>query len=182
MADGDTLFRNFAVFDFESICVKNSKLVETETTTWVGKHESISVSIASNLLKEPIFICNTEPNSLVPAFVNSVESLAEKHKLEMNLKFHDIATSIKEKPERVLSAINTKRRQLSKGNEPQERLMDMGDDDGDEVSVSTQFLLTQKNKLIELQQHFERSVNVKERYVNERYVFQILASTVPNMI
>ena len=51
----------------------------------------------------------------------------------------------------------TKRRQLSDGNKPQERLMDMGDDDEDEISVSTEFL-TQK-KLIELQQHFERYVN-----------------------
>ena len=51
VADGDTLFNNFAIFHFESICVKNSKLVDTETTTWVGKHEPISVSITSNLLK-----------------------------------------------------------------------------------------------------------------------------------
>ena len=58
---GDMLFNNFAVFDFESICMKNCKLVDTETTTWVGKHEPISVSITSNLLEEPIFICDTEP-------------------------------------------------------------------------------------------------------------------------
>ena len=144
VAEGDTLFNNFAVFHFELICVKNTKLVETTTTTWVGKHEPISVSITSNLLKKPIFICDTEPHSLISAFVNSVESLTEKNKLEMNLKFHDIATRIKEKLERVLSAINTKRRQLSNGNEPQERLVDMGDDDEDESSVSTQFLLTQQ--------------------------------------
>ena len=60
----------------------------------------------------------------------------------MNLKFHDFAKRIMEKLERVLSAINTKRRQLSIGNEPQERLVDMGDDDEDEISVSTQFFLT----------------------------------------
>ena len=77
----------------------------------------------------------------------------------MILKFHDIATRIKEKLERVLSAINMKRRQLSIGKEPQERLVDMNDDDEDEISVSTQFPLTQKNKLNELQQHFERYVN-----------------------
>ena len=78
----------------------------------------------------------------------------------MNLKFHDIATRIKEKLERVLSAINTKRGQSSNGNELQERLVDKGDDDEDEISVSSQFLLTQKkNKLIELQQHFERYVS-----------------------
>ena len=85
VAEGDALFKKFAVFDFESICVKNSKLVDTETTTWFGKHEPISVSITSNLLKEPIFMCDTEPHSLVSAFVNCLESLAEENKLEMNL-------------------------------------------------------------------------------------------------
>ena len=144
VVEGDTLFNNFAVFDFESICVKNSKLVDTETTNWVGKLEPTSVSITTNLLEVPIFIYDTEPHSLVSAFVNSLENLAEKNKLEMKLKVHDIATRIKERLERVLSAINTKRRQLSNGNEPQERLVDMGDDDEDEVNVSTQFLLTQK--------------------------------------
>ena len=33
VAEGDTLFNIFAVFDFESICVKNSKLFDTEATT-----------------------------------------------------------------------------------------------------------------------------------------------------
>ena len=144
VAEGDTLFNKFTVLDFESICVKNSKLVVTETTTRVGKHEPMSVSITSNLLEEPIFICDTEPHSLVSAIVNSLESLTEKNKLEMNIKFHDIATRMKEKLEHVLSTINTKRRQLSNGNEPQERLVDMGDDNEDEINVSTQFFLTQK--------------------------------------
>ena len=123
--------------------MKNSKLIDTETTFWVGKHEPISMSITSNLLDKPIFICDTEPHSLVSEFVNSLESLAEKNKLEMNLKFHDIATRIKSKLEGMLSANNTKSRQLSNGSEPQDCSVDMSDDDEDENSVSTQFLLTQ---------------------------------------
>ena len=93
--EGDTLFNSFTIFDFESVCVKICKLIDTETTTWVAKPEPISMSITSNLLDEPIFICNTEPHSLVSAFVNSLESLAEKNKLEMNLNFQDFATRIK---------------------------------------------------------------------------------------
>ena len=81
VAESDTLFNDFAVFDFESLCVKNSKLVDTKTTTWVGKHEPFSVSMTANVLGQPIFICNTEPQSLVSAIVNSLESLAEKNKL-----------------------------------------------------------------------------------------------------
>ena len=55
VADGDTLFNNFAVFDSESICVKNSKLVDTETTTWVGKYEPISVDNVKSIRRT--YIC-----------------------------------------------------------------------------------------------------------------------------
>ena len=50
-----TLFKNVAIFDFESICVPSEELKPTETITWIGKHEPISVSISSNLLDKPIF-------------------------------------------------------------------------------------------------------------------------------
>ena len=56
VADGDTLFNNFAVFDFGSICVLNSKLVETETTTWVGKQEPISVSNVKSTRRTYIYL------------------------------------------------------------------------------------------------------------------------------
>ena len=72
------LSTNFPVFDFESISLKSSTIADTETTTWVGKHERTSVSITSNLLEETIFICDTEPQSLVSTFVTTSENLAEK--------------------------------------------------------------------------------------------------------
>ena len=135
----DTLFNNFAVFDFDSICVNNSKLVDTKTKTWVGKHEPISVPITSNLLEEPVFICDTEPNSPLLAFVNSLErTWQRKNKLEMKLKFHDIATRIKGKLERVLSA-STQRGDSYGMESNRKRLVDMGDDDEDGITVSTQF-------------------------------------------
>ena len=62
----------------------------------------------------------------------------------MNLNFHDNATRMKEELERVLSAINTNRRELSNGIGPQDCLVDMGLDDEVESSVSTKFLLIQK--------------------------------------
>ena len=40
------LFKNLAVFDFESICNKEETYKETETTKWIGKHVNISVSIS----------------------------------------------------------------------------------------------------------------------------------------
>ena len=48
--DEQKLFTNLAVFDFESICIPEEKFKYTETTTWIGKHVPISVSISSNLI------------------------------------------------------------------------------------------------------------------------------------
>ena len=52
------LFKNLAIFDSESICVKEDSYKQTDTTTWIEKHFPISVSISSNLIPEPIFLCN----------------------------------------------------------------------------------------------------------------------------
>ena len=51
------LFKNLAIFDFESVCVQEKTFRDTITTTWIGKHAPISVSISSNLVEEPIFLC-----------------------------------------------------------------------------------------------------------------------------
>ena len=40
------LFKNLAIFDFESICVRQESYKQTETTTWIGKHVPISASIS----------------------------------------------------------------------------------------------------------------------------------------
>ena len=66
--DDQKLFTNLAVFDFESICITEEKFKNTETTTWIGKHVPISVSISSNLIAKPIFICNSNPRDLVESF------------------------------------------------------------------------------------------------------------------
>ena len=59
------LFKNLVIFDLESICVKAETYKETETKKWIGKHVPISVSIFSNLIPEPIFLCNSDPRHLV---------------------------------------------------------------------------------------------------------------------
>ena len=55
------LFKNLAVFDFESFYVKEETYRETKTTKWIGRHVPISVSISSNLIRKPIFLCNSDP-------------------------------------------------------------------------------------------------------------------------
>ena len=74
--DDQKLLTNLAAFDFESICIPEEKFENTETTTWIGKHVPISVSISSNLIAKPIFLCNSNPRDLVESFIDAVEGLA----------------------------------------------------------------------------------------------------------
>ena len=69
-----TLFKNIAIFDFESICVPSEELKPTKAITWIGKHESISVSISSNLLEKPIFLCDKDPQSLIVVSGKKIKS------------------------------------------------------------------------------------------------------------
>ena len=71
----------------------------------------------SNLLQEPIFICDPDPHSLVSTYVTTLEILAELSKLETSLNFYEIGSTIKGKLERVMSAINKRKRSLSYSSE-----------------------------------------------------------------
>ena len=81
VSEDNKLFNNLAIFDFESICVPTEELKETQTTTWIGKHVPISVSISSNLIDESIFLYNKDPQILINDFVSKLELLAEKSEL-----------------------------------------------------------------------------------------------------
>ena len=89
------LFKNLAIFDFESICVQEETFRDRIITTWMGKHVPISVSISSNLVEEPIFLCNSDPHHLVASFIGVVENLASQCKAKMKNLFLDIETTIK---------------------------------------------------------------------------------------
>ena len=95
--DDQKLFINLAVFDFESICILEEKFKNTDTTTWIGKHVPISVSISSNLIAKPIFLCNSNPRDLIESFIDAVEGLATQGKAQMKLKFLEVETAIKQK-------------------------------------------------------------------------------------
>ena len=89
------LFKSLAVFDFDSIRVQEETFKNTNTTTWIGKHVPISVSISSNLIEEPIFICNSDPHHLVTSFVGALENLASQSKAKIKKRLFDIETTIK---------------------------------------------------------------------------------------
>ena len=155
--DEQKLFTNLAVFDFESICLPEEKFKNTETTDWIGKHLPISVSISSNLIAKPIFLCNSNPRDLVESFIDAVEGLATQSKAQMKLKFLEIETAIKIKLARTLETLNERRCRNQRDFEFEDHCFE---DDNEEKDASTQFLQMQKNQLIELQEHLERYCNV----------------------
>ena len=95
MKNEQKLFKNLAIFDFESICDKEDSYKQTETTTWIGKHVPISVSISSNLIPEPIFLCNANPHHLISSFLTALEGLATQSTAQMKLNFLEVETAIK---------------------------------------------------------------------------------------
>ena len=88
------LFKNLAKIDFESIFVREETFRDTKTT-WIGKHVPISVSISSNPVAKPSFICNSDPQHLVASFIRAVENLASQSKAKLKNFFLDIEKTIK---------------------------------------------------------------------------------------
>ena len=150
-------FNSLAVFDFESICIPEEKFKNTKTTTWIGKHVPISVSISSNLKAMPLLFCNSNPRNLVESFIGAFEGLATQSKAGMKLKFVEVETAIRSKLTQILESPNERHR----GNHFVFEFKDHSfEDDNEEKDASTQFLQLQKNQLIELQEHLERYCNV----------------------
>ena len=147
------LFKNLAVFDFESTCVPSNELKGTNTTTWIGKHEPISVSISSNLLQEPIFLCNRDPKTLTVSFVEGLEELASRSKAEMLQKFFSIENAIKNRVSSIFEKLNGRKDESTP-------MFEFQYIEEEEIDMSTQFLQFQKNQLLELQQHFERYISI----------------------
>ena len=93
--DDQKLFTNLVVFDFESICIPEEKFKDNETTTWIGKHVPIKVSISSNLKAMPKLLCNSNLGDLLESFIDAVEGLAKQSKTQLKLKFLEVETAIK---------------------------------------------------------------------------------------
>ena len=152
------LFKNLAILDFESICSKEANSYKnTETTTWIGKHVPISVSISSNLIREPFFLCNANPHHPILSFNTALEGFATQSKAQMKLSFFEVETAVKIKLCAILEQLNQRRNRA-------ERVSNFVDDcvaqEKEEKDSSTQFLQIQKNQLIDLQEQFERYCNV----------------------
>ena len=147
--------KNLAIFEFELICVQEESFKDTTTTSWIGKHVTISFPISANLVEEPIFLYNSDPHHLVSSFIGTLEGLALLSKAQMKLFFLDIGTTIKIK----LGSILEKLTQCH--NRRESARFDMSHDNCDnEICVPTQFLQIQRNQLFDLQESLERYCNV----------------------
>ena len=92
-----------AVFDFESNCVQEDNLHDTDTTTCIVKHLPISSSVSSNLIEEPIFLTNSNPRPMIDSFVDTLDGLAAQSQTQIELKFLEIEASVKSKLNQLLS-------------------------------------------------------------------------------
>ena len=106
----NTLFNNLVSFDFESICVPSDELKATQTTTWIGKHVPISVSISSNLIDELFFPYHKDAEKRIINFVIKLELLVEKSKLEMRTKFQDVERVVKKRMSKIFQELNDRYR------------------------------------------------------------------------
>ena len=138
------LFKNLEIFDSESVCVKEDSYKQTETTTWIGNYVPISISISSNLIPEPIFLCNANPYHLISSFITALEELETQSKAQMKLNFIEVETAIKIKLCAILEQLNQRRNRA-------ERVSNFVDDcivEEEEKDLSTQFLQMQMNQLL----------------------------------
>ena len=120
----------------------------TATTSWIGTHVPVSVSISSNLLEEPVFLCEKDPNRLIISFVAQLEILAAKNKADLRPKFLPVEAEIKTK----LSDISSRLQIVS---ETQPNVSSETEDS----NVSKSFLQIQQKQLLDLQRHFNNHVD-----------------------
>ena len=131
--------------------------------------------MSSNLIAKPIFLCNSNPRDLVESFIDAVEGLVTQSKAQMKLKLLEIETAIKSKLIGTLESLNERRCRNQRVFEFEDHCFE---DDNEEKDASTQFLQTQKNQLIELQELFERYCNVLPvfGFNSAKYIINLIKS------
>ena len=151
------LFKKLAIFDFESICVKEESYKQTETTTWIGKHVTISVFVSPKLIAEPISLCNANPYHLISSFIIALEGIAAQSKAQMKLKFIEVETAIKIKLCAILEQLN----QICNRAERVSNFVNYCVvEEQEEKDLTKKFLQMQRNQLFDFQEHFERYCNL----------------------
>ena len=96
-----TLFQNFAIFDFESTCVPSEELKPTETIIWIGKQ----CQFYSTYLKNLYFCVKKIHNPLLLTLWHTWNCWRRK-KAEMRSKFLEIENNIKKHLHTILNILN----------------------------------------------------------------------------
>ena len=86
-----------AIIYFDSICVQEENLRDTDTTTWICNQVLIAVYISSNLIEQPIFLRNSNPIALVESIADVFDGLATQRKTHKKSKILVIETSMRSK-------------------------------------------------------------------------------------
>ena len=148
------LFSHLIIFDFESITVPDNTIRNTEFTSWIGKHVPISVSISSNLLTQPIFICNEDPLQLIRDFVSNLTHIAEKITLLMREKLNYFVLVLEKKYSAIRQLIPVKD---TKGPTSAENLFDYEaePDEEDDEDLEIRRLISELRMISKLKQDFE---------------------------
>ena len=136
------MLKKLAIFDFESEELKELKdtkteeLKDTNTTIRIGKREPISVSISSNLIEEPAFLCDKDNRTLIVSFVDALEELANKRKTQMQTKFASIQKIIKSRVNAIFEKLNERKGHTTPAFEFEDECIE----EEEENDLSTQFL------------------------------------------
>ena len=77
----------------------------TATTSWIGTLVLVSVSVSSNLLDEPVFLCEKDPNHLIISFAAQLEKLAAKKKADVRPKLLAVEAEIKHRLSYIFSRL-----------------------------------------------------------------------------
>ena len=145
-----------ATLDFVSDCVQENKYRDTDTATWIEKHVPMSVSIWSNLIEQPSFLSKFNPGALMESLVDALDGLATQSKAQMKLMSLENETRVKSKLNQTSSILN--HRPCRK-----EAVLEFEDaciEKQEEEDVLTQFLQTQKNQIVDLQDHLDKYRNL----------------------
>ena len=166
-----TLFKNFAVIDFEAICDNSSEISSTATTSWIGTHVPVSASFFSNQLEEPIFLCEDDLTRLIISFVAQLETLAAKNKADMRPKLMAVEAEIKTK----LSDISSGLQDIS---ENQPNISNKTEDSNasknfDDSSKSSSLISTYFDSYLTLYQFLDSTVKIMTLTISKLISFLI---------
>ena len=76
---------------------------------WETHSNFCIISITSNLIQEPTFLCDPNPLDLVSSFIDALEKLATRSETQMKMNFLWFETTIKSKLARILETLNERR-------------------------------------------------------------------------